>query len=221
MTHVHSSHSLFPEAEKVAACVTCKLPSLSHDVCDLIVMFALASDRFALTKMKSSTSLVVLPNAIDWLYEWTRLTDLICAPFRNTINAYLSFSDLLFSVKSSPFFTLSIIPANQPVLIGEEVILTCQVKGLQTASSYSVLFKHGEQAVSERCNAYEPTKYRVVCEPEDWKKATIYKFYIKSVSWADRGVWSCIFAANAVNQTLEVHGNLAWYFSFYVQAVDK
>ncbi|CAH8494528.1 unnamed protein product [Schistosoma turkestanicum] len=99
-------------------------------------------------------------------------------------------------------FTLSVIPADQPVLIGQKVILKCQ---LQFPTNYAVLFKRKEQMISEKCYVYEPQKYHLVCEPNDWTRAETYELHIKSVSWADRGDWLCIYAANMTRQTLEVY----------------
>ncbi|CAL8087363.1 unnamed protein product [Calicophoron daubneyi] len=106
---------------------------------------------------------------------------------------------------ASSLFSLTSIPANQPVLAGQEVILTCQIKGFRTPMVYSVMFKRKDKGISEKCQAYEEQKYRLVCEPNDWKTATTYKLYIKSVTWADRGEWSCIHAANMTRLFMDVY----------------
>ncbi|CAH8522446.1 unnamed protein product [Schistosoma intercalatum] len=102
-------------------------------------------------------------------------------------------------------FSLSVIPANQPVLIGQKVILRCQVQGIRLSTKYAVLFRHKENLISEKCFVYEAQKYHLICEPDDWQRAETYELHIKSVSWADRGNWSCIYAANKTIQTLEVY----------------
>ncbi|CAH8542801.1 unnamed protein product [Schistosoma rodhaini] len=102
-------------------------------------------------------------------------------------------------------FSLSVIPANQPVLVGQEVILRCQIQGLRLSTKYAVLFRHKETVISEKCFVYQAQKFHLICEPNDWQRAETYELHIKSVSWADRGDWSCIYAANKTKQTLEVY----------------
>ncbi|XP_018645987.1 hypothetical protein Smp_083480 [Schistosoma mansoni] len=102
-------------------------------------------------------------------------------------------------------FSLSIIPANQPVLIGQKVILRCQIQGIRLSTKYAVLFRHKETVISEKCFVYQAQKFHLICEPNDWQIAETYELHIKSVSWADRGDWSCIYAANKTKQTLEVY----------------
>ncbi|TNN16403.1 hypothetical protein EWB00_000503 [Schistosoma japonicum] len=113
---------------------------------------------------------------------------------------------LFFAERSdSTKFTLSVIPPNQPVLIGQKVILKCQVQGIRFPMQYAVLFKRKDKLISEKCHVYEGQKYHLVCEPNDWQRAETYELHIKSVSWADRGDWLCIYAANMTRQTLEVY----------------
>ncbi|KAH8877684.1 hypothetical protein KSF78_0005293 [Schistosoma japonicum] len=113
---------------------------------------------------------------------------------------------LCFAERSdSTKFTLSVIPPNQPVLIGQKVILKCQVQGIRFPMQYAVLFKRKDKLISEKCHVYEGQKYHLVCEPNDWQRAETYELHIKSVSWADRGDWLCIYAANMTRQTLEVY----------------
>ncbi|VDQ07705.1 unnamed protein product [Trichobilharzia regenti] len=70
---------------------------------------------------------------------------------------------------------------------------------------YAVLFKRKDKLISEKCHVYEEQKYHLVCEPNDWQRAHTYELHIKSVSWADRGDWLCIYAANMTRQSLEVY----------------
>lgn len=119
---------------------------------------------------------------------------------------YQPLSCLPFLVIPSAHFSLTVIPANQPVYIGQEVIFTCQVKGFKPPRDYAVLFKRNDRGISEKCQAYQKQLYEVICEPDDWRKATTYKLYVKSVSWDDRGDWFCIYAANSTQQRLEVYG---------------
>ncbi|KAA0195910.1 hypothetical protein FBUS_09768, partial [Fasciolopsis buskii] len=118
---------------------------------------------------------------------------------------YQPLSCLPFLVIPSAHFSLTVIPANQPVYIGQEVIFTCQVKGFKPPRDYAVLFKRNDRGISEKCQAYQKQLYEVICEPDDWRKATTYKLYVKSVSWDDRGDWFCIYAANSTQQRLEVY----------------
>ncbi|OON16542.1 hypothetical protein X801_07644, partial [Opisthorchis viverrini] len=105
----------------------------------------------------------------------------------------------------STHFSLTVIPANQPVLLGQKVILTCQVKGFKRPLDYAVLFKRKDVGISEKCQTYQKNKYHLECEPNNWLQATTYKLYINSVSWADRGDWFCVYAANLTRQHLVVH----------------
>lgn len=100
---------------------------------------------------------------------------------------------------------LYMLPVKQPVYIGQKVVLTCQVKGLNSPLEYAVLFKRNEKGISEKCQAYDRSMYQLECDPNDWQKATTYKLLIHSVSWSDRGDWFCIYAANSAQRRLEVY----------------
>ncbi|TGZ60926.1 hypothetical protein CRM22_008244 [Opisthorchis felineus] len=118
---------------------------------------------------------------------------------------FLLFSLLVCPGLGSTHFSLTVIPANQPVLLGQKVILTCQVKGFKRPLDYAVLFKRKDVGISEKCQTYQKNKYHLECEPNNWLQATTYKLYINSVSWADRGDWFCVYAANLTRQHLVVH----------------
>ncbi|KAG5446438.1 hypothetical protein CSKR_105413 [Clonorchis sinensis] len=121
------------------------------------------------------------------------------------ILCFLLFSLLICPGLGSTHFSLTVIPANQPVLLGQKVILTCQVKGFKRPLDYAVLFKRKDVGISEKCQTYQKNKYHLECEPNNWLQATTYKLYINSVSWADRGDWFCVYAANLTRQHLVVH----------------
>ncbi|CAH8526000.1 unnamed protein product [Heterobilharzia americana] len=86
-----------------------------------------------------------------------------------------------------------------------KIYVVCN-SGQSTGTYWSeVLFKRKDKLISEKCHVYEEQKYHLVCEPNDWQRAHTYELHIKSVSWADRGDWLCIYAANMTRQTLEVY----------------
>ncbi|KAF8560919.1 hypothetical protein P879_08233 [Paragonimus westermani] len=112
---------------------------------------------------------------------------------------------LLSGVRGSTQFSLTVIPANQPVFLGQKVLLTCHMKGVKLPLDYSVLFKRADVSISEKCQAYSKSKYQLTCDPDDWRWATTYTLHINSVSWSDRGDWFCVYAANLTKQHLVVY----------------
>ncbi|KAM7538298.1 hypothetical protein Aperf_G00000078545 [Anoplocephala perfoliata] len=94
-------------------------------------------------------------------------------------------------------------------MIGQSVTLRCTVSSRFAArTNLSVIFLQNNTMQSENCNAYHNDKYEVICEPNEQRSngpTRTYLFHIKSVSWTDRGKWTCLLSGSSSDIFLDVH----------------
>ncbi|EUB58779.1 hypothetical protein ECG_05027 [Echinococcus granulosus] len=98
---------------------------------------------------------------------------------------------------------------DSPVLIGQSVTLRCTVSSrFAHQTNLSIIFLQNGTMKAENCKAYNTERYEVTCEAEGStinSSTQTYLFHIKSVSWMDRGKWTCLLSGSSSDIFLEVH----------------
>ncbi|VDN99148.1 unnamed protein product [Rodentolepis nana] len=116
------------------------------------------------------------------------------------------FVNLAFSLSE---ITLSNIAGDSPVVVGQSVNLRCSVSSrFVNQTNLSVIFLRNGAMLSENCIVYHKNKYEVICDPDGHSsngKTRNFLFRIKSVSWTDRGKWTCLLSASSSDIFLEVY----------------
>ena len=106
---------------------------------------------------------------------------------------------------------------DSPILIGRSVTLRCSVSSrFANQTNLSVIFLRNGTMKSENCKAYDVDQYEVTCEgdtPNSDSPTRNYLFHIKSISWMDRGKWTCLLSGSSSDTYLKVHGTflLPWF----------
>ncbi|BHF63361.1 hypothetical protein SprV_0200635300 [Sparganum proliferum] len=96
-------------------------------------------------------------------------------------------------------------PENRTVYLGQPAALKCVILIPAAPTSLSIIFQHGADIISEKCEAYKKNLYELVCEPESGSGRQTYTLKIKSVSWQDRGRWLCALAGHVSGLDLDVY----------------
>nr|CDS29208.1 Immunoglobulin [Hymenolepis microstoma] len=116
------------------------------------------------------------------------------------------FVNLAFSLSE---ITLSNVAGNSPVFIGQSVNLRCSVSSrFADQTNLSVIFLRNGVMLSENCIVYHKDEHEVICDPDGHSsngKTRTFLFRIKSVSWTDRGKWTCLLSASSSDIFLEVY----------------
>ncbi|KAL5963389.1 hypothetical protein TSMEX_008878 [Taenia solium] len=98
-----------------------------------------------------------------------------------------------------------------PVLIGQSVTLRCTVSSrFAHQTNLSIIFLQNGTMKAENCKAYNTERYEVTCEAGGNTINTstqTYLFHIKSISWTDRGKWTCLLSGSSSDIFLEVHAS--------------
>lgn len=106
--------------------------------------------------------------------------------------------------------TLTSDSGDSPVLIGQSVTLRCTVSSrFAHQTNLSIIFLQNGTMKAENCKAYNIGRYEVTCEPGGStinSSTQTYLFHIKSISWTDRGKWTCLLSGSSSDIFLEVHG---------------
>lgn len=80
------------------------------------------------------------------------------------------------------------------VNVGDQVELKCNFNGTFDRG-YAVTWKHGSKMVGEECQAYDK-QHIIKCSPGGYTTALNFDYFIKSVKWSDRGMWTCAYKFN-------------------------
>ncbi|VDK37494.1 unnamed protein product [Taenia asiatica] len=99
--------------------------------------------------------------------------------------------------------------SDSPVLIGQSVTLRCTVSSrFAHQTNLSIIFLQNGTMKAENCKAYNTERYEVTCEAGGNtinSSTQTYLFHIKSISWTDRGKWTCLLSGSSSDIFLEVH----------------